>query len=137
MRRRSFTKCEHRESMVGTRFWPQLASICVSEVEAFNEGRGSSAPFPLVFLARMRLPIVRFSFRSFGVQPGAAVALLDMCREPEPFETFEGPGARSLQMVPRDPLKFLNISGVRRGPFGPRGTLWLRHPRPCPPSSSQ
>eukprot|EP00966_Prymnesium_polylepis_P224538 5193285-Prymnesium_polylepis.1 len=43
--------------MVGTRFWPYLASTCVSEAEpeAFTyEGRGSSSPFPLVFRARMR-----------------------------------------------------------------------------------
>eukprot|EP00966_Prymnesium_polylepis_P175138 4052623-Prymnesium_polylepis.2 len=32
------------------------------------------------------------------------LALLDMCREPEPFETFEDPGGWSLQSEPRSDM---------------------------------
>eukprot|EP00966_Prymnesium_polylepis_P216752 5017663-Prymnesium_polylepis.1 len=40
-------------------------------------------------------------------------------------------GVRSLQNVPGTVLKLLNISGVRRGRFGPRGTLWSRPSAPA------
>eukprot|EP00966_Prymnesium_polylepis_P038831 901021-Prymnesium_polylepis.1 len=123
--------------MVGTRFWPYLTSICVSEAEAFTyEGRGSSAPFPLVFRARMRrISIARCSFRSSGVQPGAVrgdvlgvLALLDMhmcmhmymCREPEPFETFEDPVGWEPSNRAAARFETFEDSGRQEGCFGPR-----------------